>query len=59
MIGTFVRMLSRTGSSIGLLTQICEWHDMHVSVGGMPANCDFSTDVWQYRQSIPSPSTWC
>ena len=32
---------------------------MHVSVGGMPANADVSTDVWQYRQSSPSPRTWC
>ena len=27
---------------------------MHVLVGGMPANADVSTDVWQYRQSMPS-----
>ena len=27
---------------------------MHVSVGGRPANDETSTDVWQYRQSIPS-----
>ena len=40
-------MLARTGSSIGLSVQICEWHVMHVSVGGMPANDDVSTDVWQ------------
>ena len=32
---------------------------MHVSVGGIPANDDVSTDVWQYRQSIPRPRTWC
>jgi hypothetical protein len=32
---------------------------MQVSVGGMPANEVFSTVVWQYRQSIPSPATWC
>src|SRR5215218_2121696 len=32
---------------------------MHVSVGGMPANEDFSTEVWQYRQSMPRPRTWC
>ena len=29
---------------------------MHVLVGGMPANDDVSTDVWQYRQSMPSSS---
>src|SRR5690349_6351104 len=38
--------------------QICRWQFMHVSVGGMPAKEDFSTEVWQYRQSIPSPATW-
>ena len=27
---------------------------MHVLVGGIPANADVSTDVWQYRQSMPS-----
>ena len=41
------RRLSRTGSSIGLSVQICEWQVMHVSVGGMPANGRVSTDVWQ------------
>ena len=30
---------------------------MQVLVGGMPANDDVSTDVWQYRQSMPSSST--
>ena len=29
---------------------------MQVLVGGMPANEDVSTDVWQYRQSMPSSS---
>ena len=37
--------------------QICEWQFMQVLVGGMPANDDVSTDVWQYRQSIPSSRT--
>ena len=46
-----------TGSSIGLVPQICEWQVMHVWVGGSPANDEVSTDVWQYRQSIPSPRT--
>jgi hypothetical protein len=32
---------------------------MHVSVGGSPAKDEVSTDVWQYRQSIPIPLTWC
>ena len=32
---------------------------MHVLVGGMPANDEVSTDVWQYRQSMPSSPTWC
>src|SRR6185503_14054865 len=31
---------------------------MQVFVGGIPANDDFSTDVWQYRQSIPIPPAW-
>ena len=30
---------------------------MHVCVGGKPANDEVSTDVWQYRQSIPRPRT--
>src|SRR5262245_47369589 len=32
---------------------------MQVFVGGIPANAEFSTDVWQYRQSRPTPPTWC
>ena len=48
-----MRKLSRTGSSVGLLIQICEWQFMHVLVGGITAQSEFSTDVWQYRQSIP------
>jgi hypothetical protein len=32
---------------------------MQVVVGGMPANAEVSTEVWQYRQSIPTPPTWC
>src|SRR6187431_3271200 len=52
------RRLARTGSRMGALVQICEWQFMHVLVGGMPAKADFSTDVWQYRQSMPSPPTW-
>ena len=51
--------LSRTGCEIGLSGQICEWQDMQVYVGGIPADDEVSTDVWQYRQSIPSPRTWC
>ena len=27
--------------------------------GGMPAKDDSSTELWQYRQSIPRPPTWC
>ena len=42
-----VRKLARTGSSIGLSTQICEWQFMQVLVGGMPANDGVSTEVWQ------------
>ena len=34
--GLFSARLVRTGSSIGLSAQICEWQVMHVSVGGMP-----------------------
>ena len=30
---------------------------MQVWVGGSPANDEVSTDVWQYRQSIPRPLT--
>ncbi|MNC89202.1 hypothetical protein D3C83_51050 [compost metagenome] len=43
---------------MGAVAQICEWQFMHVFVGGMPANGDVSTDVWQYRQSMPSSRTW-
>jgi hypothetical protein len=50
--------LARTGSNIGAFAQIWLWQFMHVLVGGMPANELFSTDVWQYRQSIPMPPTW-
>src|SRR5579875_3471322 len=32
---------------------------MQVSVGGSPAKLEFSTPVWQYRQSMPSSFTWC
>ena len=42
-----VLKLARTGSRIGAFVQICEWQFMQVLVGGMPANDDFSTDVWQ------------
>ena len=41
----------------GLLAHICEWQFMQVLVGGMPANDEVSTDVWQYRQSMPSSPT--
>jgi hypothetical protein len=44
---------------MGAFVQSCEWQFMHVLVGGIPANDEFSTDVWQYRQSMPSPPTWC
>src|SRR5215218_2363895 len=58
-MGVPVAKLDRTGSSRSALVQICRWQFMHVSVGGIPANADFSTEVWQYRQSIPRPRTWC
>jgi hypothetical protein len=29
------------------LVQICEWHVMHVWVGGIPAEEEISTEVWQ------------
>jgi hypothetical protein len=32
---------------------------MQVLVGGIPAKPDVSTDVWQYRQSMPKAATWC
>src|SRR5262245_8532539 len=52
-----VRKLARTGSSIGLSFQIVLWQFMQVAVGGMPAKAVVSTEVWQYRQSRPSPET--
>ena len=52
-----LRKLSRTGSRKAALVQICEWQFMQVLVGGMPAKLDTSTEVWQYRQSMPSPVT--
>src|SRR5204863_9954975 len=57
--GVLSRKLARTGSRMGAVVQICEWQFMHVLVGGIFANADSSTDVWQYRQSMPSPPTWC
>ena len=45
--GLSSRKLARTGSRIGAFVQICEWQFMHVLVGGMFANADSSTDVWQ------------
>jgi hypothetical protein len=42
-----VRKLSRTGSSITLWFQICEWQFMQVLVDGMPALAETSTAVWQ------------
>ena len=53
------RRLARTGSSIGAFFQICEWQLMQVYVGGIPALYETSTEVWQYRQSIPRPREWC
>ena len=50
-------ILARTGASFGLSAQICAWHCMQVSVAGMPAKALSSTDVWQYRQSMPIPAT--
>ena len=45
--GLLSRKLARTGSRIGAFVQICEWQFMQVLVGGMLANADSSTDVWQ------------
>ena len=42
-----VRKLARTGSSVGLVFQICEWQFMHVLVGGILAKLEVSTVVWQ------------
>ena len=53
------RRLARTGSSIGLSAQICEWQVIQVLVGGRPAKAVSSTVVWQGRQSMPRPRTWC
>src|SRR5512135_2766705 len=47
------RKLARTSSRNGESLKIWEWQFMHVLVGGIPANDDVSTDVWQYRQSMP------
>ena len=44
---------------MGAPVQICEWQFMQVLVGGIPALADTSAVVWQYRQSIPIPPTWC
>ena len=55
----FSRKLDRTGSRIGADAQSCEWQFIQVLVGGMPAKADVSTEVWQYRQSMPSSPTWC
>src|SRR5207302_5738454 len=57
--GLLSAQLVRIGWRIGAFVHTFEWHVMHVSVGGMPAKLESSTDVWQYRQSIPSPFTWC
>ncbi len=46
-----------TGSSMGLPSQIWEWQVMQVCVGGSPAKAEVSTELWQYRQSIPRPPT--
>ncbi len=32
---------------------------MQVFTGGMPATAASSTAVWQKRQSMPRPATWC
>ena len=42
-----MRKLARTGSSVGLVLQICEWQFMQVLVGGMLAKLEVSTVVWQ------------
>ena len=42
-MGLEARQLSRTGSSIAAFVQICEWHVMHVFVGGIPAKRDLVT----------------
>ena len=47
LIGWPVAKLWRTGASVGLWAQICEWQFMHVWVDGMPAKADVSTVVWQ------------
>ena len=41
------RKLARTGSRNDAFAKITEWQFMRVFVGGMPANDDASTDVWQ------------
>jgi hypothetical protein len=45
--GRLSRKLARTGSRIGAVFQTCEWQFMQVLVGGMPANEELSTAVWQ------------
>ena len=44
---------------MGASAQSWAWQFMHVLVGGIPAKEDCSTEVWQYRQSIPASATWC
>jgi hypothetical protein len=43
----FLKKLSRTCSSIGLLFQICEWQFRQSCVWGMLAAGDRSTVLWQ------------
>ena len=57
--GVLVAQLERIGSIIGLFVQIWLWQVIQTSVLGMPALADFSTLVWQNRQSIPSSFAWC
>ena len=45
--GVLSRKLALTGSRIGAVAQICEWQFIQVFVGGIFANADSSTVVWQ------------
>jgi hypothetical protein len=44
-IDSFVRKLARTGSSVELVLQICEWQFIQIFVGGMFAKLEVSTVV--------------
>jgi hypothetical protein len=56
-IGLPSARLWRTVASFSALVKSREWQVMQVVVGRIPAKADFSTDVWQQRQSRPTSPT--